>query len=51
MSGEARQVAAHEGAHGDAVAELEAHAGTQFDPEIVAAFRRLVDRGVIDILT
>lgn len=33
----------------DAVAEIEAHAGTQFDPEVVRAFRKLVDEGVISL--
>lgn len=35
----------------EAVAEIEAGAGTQFDPEVVAAFRTLVGEGVIEPAT
>jgi putative nucleotidyltransferase with HDIG domain len=33
----------------DAAREIEAHAGTQFDPEVVSAFRALVERGELEV--
>jgi HD-GYP domain-containing protein (c-di-GMP phosphodiesterase class II) len=32
-----------------AVAELRKHAGTQFDPEVVAALCRVLDRGELPV--
>jgi HD-GYP domain-containing protein (c-di-GMP phosphodiesterase class II) len=31
----------------DALRELEGGAGTQFDPELVGVFKRLLDEGII----
>jgi HD-GYP domain-containing protein (c-di-GMP phosphodiesterase class II) len=33
----------------DAVAELDRHAGRQFDADVVAAFHRLLDRGAMPL--
>jgi diguanylate cyclase (GGDEF)-like protein len=33
--------------HGQAIAELQRHAGTQFDPDVVAAFRALFEHGPV----